>query len=750
MAETRFDPGADIRPSSVRSGARWEWLICLGLALATMVVYWRVGRFAFLDYDDPAIFFHNAFVNQGLAWKSVAWGATTCYYEYWHPLMWWSHMLDCQLFGLNAGSHHVMSLGFHVANTLLVFVIFRRMTGMVWRSAIVAALFGLHPLHVETVAWLAERKDLLSTFFALLSMWAYVVYVEKSRGQSSKTKGYYGLALLMFLLGLLSKPMVVTMPFVLVLLDYWPLNRIRELRFRISDLKKGGRKDTAGWMIREKWPFFGLTALFCFITWYSVKVGHHFPSVKAGTEKVHWLNIPVAYVRYLCKTIYPRNLAVLYPMPDHIPLWQGTGALAVVMATSWAVMQARGARYLFFGWFMFLGVLVPTIGVVRVGAQAMADRYMYEPATGLFVMAVWGAAELSNRWRYRTALLGGLGGMVVTACAVLCWIQVQYWHDSVSLWKHCLTAGYESVIAHHDFGRALIDAGEPGKGLYEFQAALKMDPKDPYANQDYGTALLAAGHLNEATNYLGKVLQVDPNNGSVHGDMGLAMMGLSNYDEAISQISEEIRLEPDVAAAYAKMGKVYTAEGKSDDAEGWYQKALKVNSAYGPAYYYLGMEYLQRGKLDEAASNLKRATELGPAVVSFRTHLAQVYDQQGKTAEAIATYRAALSLNPDMPEGLNNLAWILAATPDATLRNGTEAVKLGLQACELTHWDATLFIGTLAAAYAEAGDFDKAVETAQKACDVATAHGEKELLHANQNLMAQYKNHQPSRQKSGN
>ncbi len=732
------------------SRQREAFLICLGLAAATIAVYWRVGGFGFLDYDDPFIFFVNAFVHEGLAWKSVVWGATTCFYEYWHPLMWWSHMLDCQLFGLNAGAHHLVSLGFHVANTLLVFVIFRRMTGMVWRSAMVAALFGLHPLHVESVAWLAERKDLLSTFFWLLSIWAYAAYVEKSKIQNPKSKGYYGLALVMFLLGLLSKPMVVTLPFVLVLLDYWPLNRVSDFKFRISDWNGKGRRDTLAWMVREKWPFFGLTALFCFITWYSVKVGDHLPSVKAGAKDVHWANIPVAYVRYLFKTVYPHNLAVLYPMPDHIPWWQVTGALAILLAISWGVMRSRKARYLFFGWFLFLGVLVPTIGVVRVGAQAMADRYMYEAGTGLFVAVVWGVAELSMRWHYRKVVLGGIGGMVVAACAVLCWVQVQYWKDSISLWKHCLTAGYESVIAHHDLGRALIDAGEPGRGLDEYQAALKMDPEDAYANQGYGTALLAAGRLSEATNYLGKVLRVDPNNPSVHGDMGIALMGLKDYDGARAEISEEIRLEPNSAAAYAKMGKIYSAEGKSDEAESWYLKALKENPAYGPADYYLGTEYLSRGQLDEAAANLEKATELSPAAVTSRIRLAQAYDRQGKTAKAIAAYHAALRMNPDAPEVLNNLAWILATTPDATLRDGAEAVKLAQHACELTSWQQTLFIGTLAAAYAEAGDFDKAVETAQKACDLATAHGEKELLQANQNLMAQYKAKQPFHEKGTN
>ena len=317
-----------------------------------------------------------------------------------------------------------------------------------------------------------------------------------------KSRLFYALALFMFLLGLLSKPMVVTLPFVLLLLDYWPLNRIKELGFRISDFKAGGRRDTAAWMVREKWPFFALMCVFCFTTWYSVKLGGNFPAEKPGTGFIHWANIPVAYVRYLWKTIYPRDLAVLYPMPHRLPLWQVVGAIVVLAGISWGVVRARQARYLFFGWFMFLGVLVPTIGVVQVGAQSMADRYMYEPAIGLFAAGVWAAAELSSGWACRKMILTGVGTLAVGICALLTWVQVPYWHDSVSLWTHCLAAGYESTIAHHDLGRALIDGGDSARGLVEYQAALKMDPDDSYANLGYGTALLSAGQVSEATNYL--------------------------------------------------------------------------------------------------------------------------------------------------------------------------------------------------------------------------------------------------------
>jgi tetratricopeptide (TPR) repeat protein len=738
-----------ISPVPSKTGsARQAFLICLGLAAATAAVYWRVGGFGFLHYDDVDIFFSNIYVRQGLTWESVVWGANTCFYEYWHPLMWWSHMLDCQLFGMNAGPHHVVNLAFHLANTLLVFGLFRRMTGRVWRSATVAALFALHPLHVESVAWLAERKDLLSTFFWLLSVYAYARYVEMSKVQSPGSKVAYGCSLSFFLLGLLSKPMVVTLPFVLLLLDYWPLRRISYFGFRISDFKNGGKRDTSAWMVREKWPFFGLTVLFCFTTWYSVKLGNKFPSMMVASPGVRLANIPVAYARYLWKTIYPRNLAVLYPMPQELSWWQVAGATIILLVISWVVVRARSARYLVFGWLMFLGTLVPTIGVVQVGAQALADRYMYLPAIGLFAAAVWVVADYSNRWPYRKLILSGAAMMALTACAWLSSVQVQYWRNDISLWNHCLAAGYESVIAHHDLGRVYLDAGEPAKGLEEYQAALKMDPDGAYGNLGVGAAMIAADRPRDATNYIAKALRANPGDAAAHGDMGVALMNLGDLDGAISEISEAIRLKPGVPATYANLGKVYSTKGESDSAVNCYMTALKLDPAYGPAHYYLGLEYLKRGSLDNATASLEKAAEYDPGALEIHLQLAQLYGERHEIAKGISEYRALLRLNPNVPEALNNLAWILATNPDANFRDGAEAVKLAQRACELTSWHQTLFIGTLAAAYAEAGDFDKAVQTAQKACDAAAAHGEKELLQANQELLAQYKNRQPFREKN--
>ena len=356
------------------------------------------------------------------------------------------------------------------------------------------------------MAWLAERKDVLSSLFCILCVWAYARYVRESQVQSPKSKVFYWYAVVFFLLGLLSKPMAVTMPFVLLLLDYWPLNRIAVRGEQGADLTNRNKAGTVAGLAREKWPFFSLTVLFCFITWYSVDLGKNFPNEHFSSPLMRWANIPVAYARYLLKTVCPQNLAVLYPMPNHLPWWQVAAAIVILLVITWAVVRARRTRYLAFGWFLFLGMLVPTIGVVQVGVQAMADRYMYLPSLGLFVAAVWWAADVSAGWRQRRFILAGATILSLGACAWLSWVQTQYWRDSVSLWSHCLATGSESAIARYDLGLALSDAGEPQKAMNEYQSALGLDPDNRLVNVSYGIALVQAGRPAEATNYFARAL----------------------------------------------------------------------------------------------------------------------------------------------------------------------------------------------------------------------------------------------------
>ena len=615
---------------------RLTFLIYAGLILATVLVYWPVRHFQFVNYDDSTIFNDNPFVSDGLTWRNIVWGATTTYYEYWHPLMWWSHMLDCTLFGMNAGPHHLVNLAYHVANTLLVFAVFRRMTGKVWRSAVVAALFGLHPLHVESVAWLAERKDLLSTLFWLLSVWAYVRYVQEFKAQGPRSKVWYWWAVFFFLLGLLSKPMVVTLPFVLLLLDYWPLKRTSDFGFRISDFQTKAKREPLAKLVWEKWPFFGLMTLFCFITWYSVKLGNYIVSSDTLPLAKRLSNIPISYVRYLWKTTCPNQLAVVYLMPDHWPGELVVGATLILLLITWLVLRTRSAPYLVFGWFSFVGMLVPTIGLVPVGQQAIAERYMYVPAIGLFVAAVWGAADLSARWKYRELILGCLTVAVLSVCGVLSAKQVRYWRDSVSLWGHCVESNPGYPFARVIYGRAFASVGDTNKAVEQYQIALRMNPDEPLANLSYGGMLLLQGRTEEATNYLAKALLLDPDSVEAHENMGAALVELHDFGGATSYFAEEIRLNPQRAIAYMDMANALSAQGKSEESLDFYNKALKLSPAYSMAHYYLGLEYLSRGSLTEAISSLKSALKFDPTILGAHLNLAGIYSRQHETAKAIS------------------------------------------------------------------------------------------------------------------
>jgi hypothetical protein len=436
------------------------------LTLSTLAVYWQVQGHAFVTYDDYQYVVENPHVRHGLTLRGIAWAFTTGYASNWHPLTWLSHMLDCTLYGLNPMGHHVNSLLLHLANTLLLFWVLRRMTTALWRSAFVAALFALHPLHVESVAWVAERKDLLSTLFWMMTMGAYALYVERPG------LGRYLFTLLLFALGLMAKPMLVTLPFVLLLLDYWPLGRRHHPPLRL---------------IREKLPFFALTAISSMITFSVQKSWGAVIFTLPLKDRI--ANALVSYVTYIAKTIWPANLACFYPHPlDTLPLWQVGGSLLLLVSISVFVIRARQrCPYLPVGWFWYLGTLVPVIGLVQVGAQAMADRYTYVPLIGLFLITAWTAAEVGSKG---SALRMSLWvGMLIPFLAVGSWLQAQSWQTSVTLFEHTLTVTRNNLIAHNNLGN---------------------NPNHATSHNNLGSVFMQQGRLQEAIAHLSKAVQIDP------------------------------------------------------------------------------------------------------------------------------------------------------------------------------------------------------------------------------------------------
>jgi tetratricopeptide (TPR) repeat protein len=654
-----------------RSLPRW---ICLLLAGLTFAVYAPVSQHEFIHYDDPAYVTANPQIQSGLTRDGLAWAFGRLHGRdtYWHPLTWVSHMVDCQLFGLNAGAHHLVNVVFHALNAVLLFLVLLRMTGATWRSVVVAALFIVHPLQVDTVAWVAERKNVLSGCFWWLTLLAYARYAE--RGGT----GRYLLALGLFGLGLMAKPTLVTLPCVLLLLDFWPLRR-----FQFRTGTPGAVRNSAApsptflplpmsRLILEKVPFLGLSLISSAITVWAHQ-GLAVTQAPLGLAlSLRLENAVVSYARYLGKLLWPSDLAVLYPHPvTWVPSAVGTSAILLLGISGVVLWKVRQRPALAVGWLWFLGTLLPTIGLVEAGIQAMADRFVYLPIVGLLVMAVWGVADLSVRRKRRQIVLTGLCVLALVGCVVRTAEQLPYWQNSVALFEHATGVTRNNFAMHYNLGVVLLAGGREPEAVREVQAALRANPQLAEGHQFLGN--LAAQH--------------------------------QRFEEAI----------------------------------GHYQTANTISPGWPLPLECLARAEVALGRLDEAMATYRRLAELTPENPEAHVQLGSLSVAQQQPAEALKHWREALRLKPDYPELLNNLAWFLATHPDATLRDGAEAVRHGERACELTQYRRAVLVGTLAAAYAEAGRFPDAVVMAQKAQELALAEGDQNLTARNADLLEVYR-----------
>ena len=648
------------------------------LAAAVIGVYAPVTGYDFINIDDAEYVRENANINGGVSWAGIKWALATPVAGNWHPVTMLSHMLDAQVCGLYAGGHHLTNVLLHIANTLLLFWILLAMTGRrsasardaggarsnLWPCALVAALFALHPLHVESVAWISERKDVLSAFFLMLTLGAYFNYTIKR--ESPKTRGmgpggWYVLALFFFTLGLMSKPMLVTVPFALLLFDYWPLGRLGKTKD--FPTKKSSvavpRHFSFLSLILEKAPFLALAAVFSVITFVvqknagAVVALEHFPLL-ARIE-----NAMISYMRYLGKTFWPDSLAMLYP-------YRGWTTTQIVGATvlfaglcTLAMWAARRRRYVFVGWFLFAGMLVPVIGLVQVGLQAMADHFTYLPLIGIFILLAWGFAEFAvSPVRRAFAASGAI--ILVAALSVATAIQVRHWKNSQTLFEHSLRVTGSNSAAHYILGALFDSQGKTDLALFHFTRAIRDNPGNIKARCGLGYILFTQG----------------------------------KFDDAAVQYEAALRFEPDSAKAHFGLAEVLVKQRKPDEAMQHYFAALASNPDIPEAHYQLAA--LFSGKQD--------------------------------TASAISHLLEAVRLEPDWTLALNNLAWILATQPEAKLRNGNEATRFAMRAVSLTRRSNPNTLDTLAAAYAESGRFTDAVETAQNAIQKANASGHTNLV----------------------
>ncbi len=632
---------------------RHFYIICLFLAVATLAVYWQVLDNDFVHYDDNDYITENLRVQKGVTFDNLTWAFASSHATNWHPITWISHMIDCQLYGLNPKGHHLTSLLFHVANTLLLLLIFVRMTGALWQSSFVAALFALHPLHVESVAWVAERKDVLSTFFMMLTLWVYTIYVKKGGVRR------YLLVVLFFVLGLMSKPMLVTLPFVLLMLDFWPLGRlglIRDTRNEVTGQHTDERPNIFR-LVLEKVPFFALAVGSSIVTFIVQERGGSVKLLEQYSIQTRIVNANVAYIEYIVNMVWPVKLAVLYPHPGNsLPIWKGvvTG-LVMVLITVLVIRKARKIQYLAVGWFWYIVTLIPVIGIVQVGSQAMADRYTYITLIGLFVIIAWSANDLLSKWLRRKIWLGTLAAIILPVLIVLTWKQVQYWEDSITLYKHTLKHTSNNVHIHNNLGNVLKKRGRTEEAIKHYLQALRLKPDYVKAHYNLGIAYADSGMHKEAIDKYKQVIRIDPDNAWAHNNLSNAYGALGMYKEAIEECKKAIRINPDFAVAHYNLGNTYGESGMYKEAIEAYKQVIRINPDFADAHSNLGYAYLSSSMHKEAIEAYKQVIRIHPDSAWAYYNLGIAFADSGMYKEAIEACKKAIRIDPDYVKAHYNL-----------------------------------------------------------------------------------------------
>lgn len=634
---------------------------CFLLVAGTGLVYWPVARFDFVNFDDPTYVTDNPHVNNGLSPKSFGWAWHAVVDANWHPLTLLSHMLDATLFGTWAGGHHLTNVILHTLNSCLLLLLLWQMTGKLGPSFVVAALFAWHPLHVESVAWVSERKDVLSTLFALLCMMAYVWFTRSSLPRRRLI--YYWLAFCLFALGLLAKPMVVTVPFILLLLDYWPLQRLKGSSLPLSRIAL------------EKVPFLLLTAVSCGVTLWAQKAGGAVVPFASLSITVRVANATLSYWSYIGKLLWPARLAVYYPFAVHSANVTISLAGVLLLLITIEATRLRKFPWLATGWLWFMGTLVPVIGLVQVGSQGMADRYSYIPSIGFFIAIVFGLNDLLDRLSWRTPVVPVAALAGCAAYAMAAGQQVWYWRGSETLFRHAIA--------------------------------------------------------------------VTDGNYAAYNNLGVTLFREHDYPGALQCYQKAIRYFPTYGDAYANLGNVYRQLKQRKKAITEYQVALKINPKNAEAHYFLGNLLLEDGQTASAEQHYRIAMNLIPSHSDIHYMLASLLMSEGRTDEACQQYRETLRIAPDWIEALNNLAWALATTPEARFRNGQEAIRLASHAVMLTRTNNPGVLDTLGAAYAEAGQYRQAAQTASLALSLFHSPAGTEMAHDIKKRLRLYEKSQP-------
>ncbi len=625
---------------------RTRFIICAILIAITLGIYYQVAHFDFINFDDPAYVYENDVVQQGVTWPGIVWAFAREHSANWHPLTWISHMIDCQLFGLDAGGHHIINLLLHTVTGTLLFLFLNRVTGAMWRSTFVAALFLWHPMHIESVAWISERKDVLSALFFVLTLMSYACYVERTNSASPTHQAkprfgrYYWLSIILYALGLLSKPMLVTLPFVLLLLDGWPLGRFK------------ADKQTIVRLVREKIPFFALAAALSVVTYIAQKTGGSVAPLERLPLHDRLGNALLSYVRYIQKLFWPADLTFFYVFPKPIPWDLVVPSIALLVIVSALVLAAwRKFPWAATGWFWFIGMLLPVIGIVQVGRQGMADRYSYLPSIGLFIAVTWTICELaqklssgSARRSARAIFLSAAAIAASATLAVAAHKQISYWQNSATLAQHAI--------------------------------------------------------------------DIDPHNAYVHQNLGMYWFRHDRPDLALQLLRESDRLHPGDPGGLNALGWVLMTQGHTAEAQEKFHEVLKINPNDAQALCTLGTLAVSSGKINEGIDLIRKAVDARPSHTEYRYELAHALVAADHLPEALDQYRTVLHYDPHFLPALKDMAWLLATCPRPEIRNGPEAVSLAERACHITRNNDPQCLNVLDVAYAEAGRFPDAIAAA--------------------------------------
>lgn len=615
-------------------------LLLVALVLAVFLPTLRNG---FVNYDDPDYVTSNPRVQQGLTLANASWAFRTDHAANWHPVTWLSHMLDSTLFGQNPAGHHFTSVLLHALTSALLFLLFSKMTGAPLRSFILAALFGLHPLRVESVAWVCERKDVLAGFFGVLTLWFYALWVARFRAF------YYVTALVCFALGLMSKSMLVTLPFVMLLLDYWPLRRLRpDSAISLSTT------------LYEKLPFFALSAAASAMTLIVQAQAGAVKAVISYPIGARVGNSLVSYCRYLGKLFFPVNLAAFYPHPVYWPVLAIVGASVALLAISITALRlGRTHPWFLVGWLWFLGTAVPVIGLVQVGAQSMADRYTYIPSIGVILVLVWGLFSVANKWRWQRPLLLSISIFALGACAVCTARQIGFWHDSETLFRHAIAVTGKNPVAHMNLGVALMDENRSTEGLSELRKAVELAPDYSDAHLTLGTALEKTGDYDGAIDELDKAIHLDPNSSKAYLEAGVVFEKISRPQQAIPLFRQALGHNPKFVEAHGNLGVALEQTGLLKSALAEFLEAIRLDPNYFDAHQNLGSVYFKLSRIEEARVEFERGVKLKPGAAVAHNNLAGALFLLGRVDQAIAEYRKALKLDPNYSEAQDNLSGAL-------------------------------------------------------------------------------------------